>query len=96
MPGYAPPSRHQIYKKIEKELQDKKREMANVIELSNISYEARDQAQNEIAALRAQADREQAAYEQEIKEASGGPDRSPSAPLPPALFSCGALSLQLF
>ena len=27
------------------------------------------QAQNEIAALRAQADREQAAYEQEIKEA---------------------------
>lgn len=34
----------QIYRKIEKELQDKKREMANVIELSNISYEARDQA----------------------------------------------------
>lgn len=43
-----------IYKKLEKELHDKKKEMVNVIEISNIAYEARDQAQNEIAALRAQ------------------------------------------
>lgn len=41
-----------IYKKVERELQEKKREMASIIEISNIAYEARDQAQNEIAALR--------------------------------------------
>jgi hypothetical protein len=57
-----------LYKKMEKELHDKKREMANVIEISNIAYEARDQAQNEMAALKAQADKEQAAFEAEWKE----------------------------
>lgn len=58
----------QIYKKLERELHDKKKEMANVIEISNIAYEARDQAQNEMAALRAQADKEQAAFEAEWRE----------------------------
>ena len=58
----------QIYKKLEKELEDKKKEMANVIEISNVAYEARDQAQNEITALRAQADREQTSFEIEIQE----------------------------
>jgi len=58
----------QVYKKLEKELADKKKEMARSIEISNIAYEARDQAQNEMAALRAQADREQALYEAEWKE----------------------------
>ena len=57
-----------IYKKLERELHDKKKEMANVIEISNIAYEARDQAQNEMAALRAQADKEQAAFEAEWRE----------------------------
>ena len=57
-----------IYKKLEQELQQKKKEMANIIEISNIAYEARDQAQNEIAALRAQADKEQQAFEAEWKE----------------------------
>jgi coiled-coil domain-containing protein 63/114 len=58
----------EVYRKVERELQEKKREMASVIEISNIAYEARDQAQNEIAALRAQADREQAAFEHEMAE----------------------------
>ncbi|KAK3273593.1 Outer dynein arm protein 1 [Cymbomonas tetramitiformis] len=58
----------QIYKKLERQLHEKKREMANVIEISNIAYEARDQAHNEIAALRAQADKEQASFENEWKE----------------------------
>eukprot|EP00736_Rhodelphis_marinus_P009779 Rmarinus@m.17933 len=57
-----------IYKKLERELHEKKKEMANIIEISNIAYEARDQAQNEMAALKAQADKEQAAFEQEWKE----------------------------
>lgn len=34
----------QIYKKLEKELEEKKREMANIIEVSNSAYEARDAA----------------------------------------------------
>ena len=58
----------QIYKKLEKELQEKKREMTNVIEVSNVAYEARDQAQNEIAALRAQSDREQSIFEDELQD----------------------------
>ena len=58
----------QIYKKLERELHERKKEMANVIEISNIAYEARDQAQNEMAALRAQADKEQAAFEAEWRE----------------------------
>lgn len=58
----------QIYKKLERELHEMKKEMANVIEISNIAYEARDQAQNEMAALRAQADKEQAAFEAEWRE----------------------------
>eukprot|EP00741_Cyanophora_paradoxa_P005810 tig00000113_g5631.t1 len=57
-----------IYKKLERELHEKKKEMANIIEISNIAYEARDQAQNEMAALKAQADKEQLAFEQEWKE----------------------------
>ena len=32
-----------VYKKMEKELHEKKKEMANIIEISNIAYEARDQ-----------------------------------------------------
>lgn len=57
-----------IYKKMERELSEKKREMANIIEVANIGFEARDQAQNEIAALKAQADKEQAAFEGEMRE----------------------------
>lgn len=58
----------QIYKKLDKELQQKKGEMARVIEVSNIAYDARDQAQNEMAALRAQADKEQAEFEKEWRD----------------------------
>jgi hypothetical protein len=32
-----------IYKKLEKELHERKKEMVNVLEISNIAYEARDQ-----------------------------------------------------
>uniref|UniRef100_A0A7S0WV22 ODAD1 central coiled coil region domain-containing protein n=1 Tax=Pyramimonas obovata TaxID=1411642 RepID=A0A7S0WV22_9CHLO len=58
----------QIYKKLSKDLHDKKVQMVNVIEISNIAYEARDQAQNEIAALCAQSDKEQVQFEVEMRE----------------------------
>ena len=40
-----------IYRKLEKELGDKKHQMASIIELSNVAYEQRDQAQMEVAAI---------------------------------------------
>lgn len=48
-----------INSKLAKELHDKKKEMALIIEQSNIAYEARDQANSEMALLKAQADKEQ-------------------------------------
>ncbi|QDZ25392.1 outer dynein arm protein 1 [Chloropicon primus] len=58
----------QIYKKLEKELEEKKREMANIIEVSNSAYEARDAALQELTILQNQADKEQAAFESEWRE----------------------------
>merc|ERR1719277_2995260 len=57
-----------IYKKLENELVQKKREMANIIEQANAAYEARDQAQAQMAALKQQADREHVEFEREWKE----------------------------
>ncbi|KAK3256578.1 hypothetical protein CYMTET_34289, partial [Cymbomonas tetramitiformis] len=57
-----------IYKKLEKELAEKKKEMAHIIEVSNKAYEARDAAVNEMSRLKQQADKEQAAFEAEWRE----------------------------
>lgn len=53
-----------IYKKLERELHEKKNKMAEIIEISNAAYEARDAAQAEMLALKTQADREQSAFEE--------------------------------
>mmetsp|Transcript_18968 Transcript_18968/g.62385 ORF Transcript_18968/g.62385 Transcript_18968/m.62385 type:complete len:398 (-) Transcript_18968:1724-2917(-) len=58
----------QIYKKLEKDLNEKKNEMQKIIEMSNVAYEVRDKAQQEMAMLKIQADREQASFEAEWKE----------------------------
>merc|ERR1712057_28272 len=57
-----------IYRKLENELQQKKKEMANIIEQANAAYEARDSAQAQMAALKQQADKEHAEFEKEWKE----------------------------
>mmetsp|Transcript_17782 Transcript_17782/g.29907 ORF Transcript_17782/g.29907 Transcript_17782/m.29907 type:complete len:550 (-) Transcript_17782:278-1927(-) len=57
-----------IYKKLEKDLADKKREMGHIIEVSNKAYEARDAAVNEMARLKNQADREHQAFEAEWRD----------------------------
>ena len=54
-----------IYRKLENELQQKKKEMANIIEQANAAYEARDSAQAQMAALKQQADKEHAEFEKE-------------------------------
>ena len=43
-----------IHRKLENELNQKKKEMANIIEQANAAYEARDQAQAQMAALKLQ------------------------------------------
>eukprot|EP00002_Diphylleia_rotans_P038164 TRINITY_DN8634_c0_g1_i2.p1 TRINITY_DN8634_c0_g1~~TRINITY_DN8634_c0_g1_i2.p1 ORF type:complete len:382 (-),score=86.43 TRINITY_DN8634_c0_g1_i2:1677-2822(-) len=57
-----------LYKKLERQLLERKKEMAEVIESSNSSYEQRDEAQNKIIQLKEKADREIAAFEAEIRE----------------------------
>jgi hypothetical protein len=53
---------------LENELQQKKKEMANIIEQANAAYEARDSAQAQMAALKQQADKEHAEFEKEWTE----------------------------
>mmetsp|Transcript_3847 Transcript_3847/g.7513 ORF Transcript_3847/g.7513 Transcript_3847/m.7513 type:complete len:567 (+) Transcript_3847:485-2185(+) len=57
-----------IYKKLEKDLAEKKKEMAQVIEVSNKAYEARDAAVSEMARLKLQSEREQVAFQSEWRE----------------------------
>merc|ERR1719386_138801 len=57
-----------IYRKLENELQQKKKEMANIIEQANAAYEVRDSAQAQMAALKQQADKEHQEFEKEWKE----------------------------
>jgi chromosome segregation ATPase len=57
-----------IYKKLERELHEKKQEMAAIIEDSRFAYQARDKSQSEMAALQSHADKEKAEFESEFKE----------------------------
>lgn len=55
-----------IYRKLEKQLQAKKKAMANIIEVSNQAYEARDSAQMEIAAIQQSMNRERSEFEEHV------------------------------
>ncbi|KAL1524689.1 hypothetical protein AB1Y20_019575 [Prymnesium parvum] len=57
-----------IYKKLQHELAEKKKRMAEIIEVANVAYEARDRAQAEIASLKLQSEKEQVEFEAEWKE----------------------------
>jgi len=57
-----------IYKKLQHELAEKKKRMAEIIEVANVAYEARDRAQAEITSLKLQSEKEQAEFEGEWKE----------------------------
>jgi chromosome segregation ATPase len=57
-----------IYKKLERELHEKKKEMARIIEESKNAYKVRDKAQSEIHALRQHAEKERGDFELEFKE----------------------------
>jgi len=57
-----------LHKRLEKELNDQKARMAEVIEMSHAAYETRDEAQGKIATLRDKAEKERSTYSTEIKE----------------------------
>ena len=56
-----------IYRKLERELHQKKKKMANIIELSNQAYESRDQAQMEIAAIQQADAKETQEYDEQMQ-----------------------------
>ena len=57
-----------IYKKLEKELHEKKKQMAHIIELSNMTYEQRDNCQMEITAIDQANRKEQEDFEEQMIE----------------------------
>eukprot|EP01063_Lacrimia_lanifica_P034528 TRINITY_DN6406_c1_g1_i1.p1 TRINITY_DN6406_c1_g1~~TRINITY_DN6406_c1_g1_i1.p1 ORF type:complete len:624 (+),score=353.88 TRINITY_DN6406_c1_g1_i1:109-1872(+) len=57
-----------IYKKLEKELQERKKEMAFIIEVSNIAYEEKDNAITELEQLKQYAKKEMESFEETFKE----------------------------
>uniref|UniRef100_A0A7S0XDM7 ODAD1 central coiled coil region domain-containing protein n=1 Tax=Chromulina nebulosa TaxID=96789 RepID=A0A7S0XDM7_9STRA len=59
-----------IYRKMEKELYEKKKKMAEIIEVSNQSYEQRDTYQMEISAIEQANRKEQEDFEEQMVELS--------------------------
>jgi len=57
-----------IYKKIERDLHEKKKEMTAIINDSKNAYQARDKSQAEMRNLQSQAEKERADFETEFKE----------------------------
>lgn len=49
-------------------MQEKKKDMAKIIGCTNAAFESREKCINEMAALKAQADKEQGHFEEEWKE----------------------------
>lgn len=57
-----------IYKKLERELHEKKKEMSAIIEDSKNAYQARDKAQSEMIALQQHSEKEKNEFESEFNE----------------------------
>eukprot|EP00605_Chrysophyceae_sp_TOSAG23-4_P000435 GSChrysophyteH1.ASY1.ANO1.492.1 assembled CDS len=57
-----------IYRKMERELHDRKQKMAEIIELSNQSYETRDKYQMEVAAIEQANRKENEEFEEQMME----------------------------
>jgi len=57
-----------IYKRLERELHEKKKEMSAIIEDSNNAYQERDKAQGELKVLKERAENDKAEFERDWKE----------------------------
>ena len=56
-----------LYKKLEKELHEKRKNMASIIESANSAYEERDKANDQIQNLKQQSKREESDFQNELK-----------------------------
>ena len=52
-----------LYKKLESELHEKRKKMADIIEKANNAYEDRDKANNQITSLKQQAKKEASEFD---------------------------------
>ncbi|KAL4455785.1 hypothetical protein ABPG74_003195 [Tetrahymena malaccensis] len=59
-----------LYKKLEKELHEKRKQMANIIETANTAYEERDRANDQIQNLKMLAKKESENFEKDLRELS--------------------------
>nr|CEL67940.1 TPA: outer dynein arm docking complex protein ODA1,putative [Neospora caninum Liverpool] len=59
-----------LYRKMERDLLEKKRSMAEVIDMANAAYKVRDEAHQQVAVLKAQAGKEHKDFEKERSELS--------------------------
>ena len=59
-----------VYKRLERTLEEKKMEMAQIVDVSNTAYTARSKAKEQMEALKKQAEQEQLNFEQEWTELS--------------------------
>ena len=78
-----------IYRKLERELHEKKKQMANVIEISNNAYEHRDNYQLEIAAIEQANRKEQDDFEAQMVELGRVLENELQMP-PPTLLGAGS------
>jgi len=56
-----------LYNKLDKQVQQKRGEMNDIMEIANNTYQERDQIQDKLAGLISQGDKEQAEFNNEIK-----------------------------
>ncbi|EGR27781.1 hypothetical protein IMG5_189050, partial [Ichthyophthirius multifiliis] len=59
-----------LYKKLEKELHEKRKQMANIIETANTAYEERDKANDQIQNLKMLAKKESENFEKDLRDLS--------------------------
>ena len=57
-----------VYKRYERELQDRKKQMNDIIQSSTVAYEIREETQNRMIALKERAEKEHQVFLQELKE----------------------------
>jgi coiled-coil domain-containing protein 63/114 len=82
-----------IYRKMERELQDRKKHMAEIIEISNQSYEQRDTFQMEVAAIEQANRKEQEEFDEQMQTLGRLLDTELQLPAPGAGLLTRAKSL---
>ena len=56
-----------VYSNLESQMLEKRRDVSNIIEVANSSYEERDKVQEKLATLISQSEKEQAEFNKEIR-----------------------------